>query len=306
MRLLPTKPLGRLVCGALALPAMMLSSTAAHAASYPCFDDAAMQSARIHDLRMNLMVNSLKCRSIAPQTLSTYGRLLNSRADEFAAHGSAVKASFVQRYGARQGAATFDDYETRLSNFHSGTKATRGSCEDTAAAIRLASRANNDELATLSRLVTNRGIRACAVSPSAQSVGLQAPATYPIAAPAPVTVRGPRMDASWPPQDTAAPRVETANVLPAGAPAGVPIDAPRGSGMAPRMVDGVETYGPGQGPDTRPEPVEQLDPATSVAAAPTPAASAEEREAALAQAISALDAAAAALRGMQQTGGGSQ
>ncbi|MEO0463733.1 MAG: hypothetical protein AAF127_11425 [Pseudomonadota bacterium] len=300
MRLLPTKPLGRLACGALALPAMILSSTAAQAASYPCFEDAAMQSARIHDLRMNLMVNSLKCRSIAPQTLSTYGRLLNSRADEFAAHGRAVKASFVERYGPRQGAVTFDDYETRLSNYHSGTQASRGSCEDTAAAIRLASRADHSELATLSRLVTNRGIRACAVEQESQTVALQAPATYPVVAPTTTTVQGPRMTADWPEAPAPAPRVEAADMLPAGAPAGVPV----GSAPAPRMIDGVETYGPGQGPDTAPEPLEQLDPAPSVAAAPP--ASTEDREAALAQAIAALDAAATALRGMQEGAGGTK
>jgi hypothetical protein len=275
VRLLPTKPLGRLACGALALPAMILSSTAAHAADYPCFDEGTMQSARIHDLRINLMVNALKCRTIAPQTLSTYGRMLNSRADEFASHGRAVKASLVERYGQRQGGLLFDDYETRLGNFHSGTQASRGACEDTAAAIRLADRADHEELATLSRLVTNRGIRACAVGTDQPRIALQEPVSVPVEAPLSAPVRTERLGARW----------QQPAVLPARA----------------EIVDGVETYAPGQGPNTRPAPLEQADPIASIAETP-----AGNRDAALAQAITALDAAAAALRGIQQGDSGSR
>ena len=158
MRLLPTNTLAGAVCAAL-----VATAAPAHASAFPCFDDAAMQSARIHDLKVNLMVNALKCREVDPMTLRSYGQLLEKRSNEFAGHGLRVKKSLEQRFGARQGTAMFDDYETRIGNYHSGTRPSMEKCDDTAAFIRLANRANSAELETLSRLVTNRGIRACPV-----------------------------------------------------------------------------------------------------------------------------------------------
>lgn len=270
MRLLPTKPLGGALCAAFAAN-FVLASAPAHAQSFPCFEPDTMASARIHDLRVHLMVNALKCREVAPMTLRNYGQLLNSRSTEFARHGRTVKASLETRYGSRQGTQMFDEYETQLGNYHSGVKPSRQQCEDTAAFIRLAHRAGDQELETLSQLVTNRGIRACAVPQERVA----------IAPPAPMPAPARAMDARW-----------TEPVAPAPAPR----VAPR---PAPRMVDGIETYAPGMGPNTAPEPLERVAPPAPVTVAEA-APAAPSRDDQLAQAISALDAAAAALRGMQE------
>lgn len=261
MRLKPTKPLAGLVCASL-MAAATLAHSPGHAANYPCFGDDAMQSARIHDLKVNLMVNALKCRKVNPMTLRSFGQLLERRSGEFASHEMAVKRSLEIRFGQRQAIAMFDDYETRIGNYHSGVQPSLAQCEDTAAFIRLAGRADSGELETLSRLVTNRGIRSCPVERAASPPPLQRFEREPF-----------------------------------------------------EMVDGIPTYStPGTGPSSDPEPLERVaipeaaapvisEPAPRIAAAAPAGPGGEpgtaDRETRLAEAITALDAAAAALRGMQ-------
>ncbi len=279
MRLIPTNPLAGLV-GASLIAAATFAHPPAHASGFPCFDDAAMQSARIHDLKVSLMVNALKCREVNPMTLRGFGQLLDQRSGEFAGHEIAVKRSLEGRFGPSQAAAMFDDYETRIGNYHAGVSPSREVCEDTAAVIRLASRASSAELETLAQLVTNRGIRACPVERPVE-----------LAATPAITVRE--------------------------APRPAPRPVPRPAMTQPsEIVDGIPTYStPGTGPTSAPVPLERV--AVPEAAAPvveqSPVRTAQvesvaeavsepgaaERETQLAQAITALDAAAAALRGMQ-------
>lgn len=253
MRLLPTRPPARTLSGlvgASLVVAAAIAPSPGHASSFPCFDSEAMQSARIHDLKVNLMVNALKCREANAATLRQFGQLLERRSGEFAGHELAVQRSLEDRFGSYEARALFDDYETRVGNYHSGSQPSIEQCEDTAAFIRLAGRADTAELETLSRLVTSRGIASCPLE----------------RAPAPgLAMR----------------------------------DPPRPEAMepTPEMVDGIPTYStPGTGPVSTPEPLERVavnpgsDPADETG---------DERKTRLAEAISALDAAAAALRGMQ-------
>ncbi|MGB7369778.1 hypothetical protein, partial [Erythrobacter sp.] len=140
---------------------MATSAVSASASSYPCFDEDAVQSARIHDLRVMLMVNALKCRQLSPTTLRSYGQLVEDRYDEFAEHAQFVQTSMIDRHGPRVGRSAFDSYETRIGNYHSDVRASVELCNDTAAFIDLASRANHAELETLSKLMTNRSIEVC-------------------------------------------------------------------------------------------------------------------------------------------------
>ncbi|MEM6909896.1 MAG: hypothetical protein AAF494_14585 [Pseudomonadota bacterium] len=230
-----------------------------------------MQSARIHDLRIMLMVNALKCRTSAPATLRKYGQLLNQRSEELTYHGRQVKSALVDRYGPRQGQLAFDRYETRISNYHSNIKPSREQCEDVMAFMKLAGRANYAELETLSKLVTNRAIETCLV-PEGQS------------------------------------GFTTAAIAPAPAQSATSVIVRRAANVQePEIVDGIPTFSAADAaPASAPEPLETVavpEPAPAIAVAdpvpePEPAGSSEDDK--LGQAINALDAAAAALRDLRQ------
>lgn len=176
----------------------------ANAANFPCFEEASMQSARIHDLRIMLMVNALKCRSSSPATLRKYGQLLDTRGDELTYHGEQVMAHMIGQYGERQGQVAFDRYETQMSNFHSNIQPSREQCEDVNSFIKLTGRADYDEMETISKLVTNRAINTCIVPEGniAYANGQPSPAS---SAQAPEIVDG-------------IPTYSAANAMPASAP----------------------------------------------------------------------------------------
>lgn len=226
-----------------------------------------MQSARIHDLKVMLMVNALKCRQMLPRAFTAYGRLLDDRWEEFGFHSDRVRGTLLDRYGVRQGESAFDDYETRLGNYHSSVVASVGQCRDIEAFIRLAERANHGELEALSKLVTNRSIESCRS------------ARY---TPAPA-------ETAFAPQANEAFAERTVMVD------GIPTYTTPGTGpdTRPEPLEVVELPGPG-------EPVfAQAEAARTDAANPSPAAAQAEQ---LSQAIAALDAAASALRAMQVGG----
>lgn len=251
MNLLPT----RMGAGVAAV-ALITTAVPAHATNLPCFDETEMQSARIHDLRVMLMVNALKCRQMSPSTLRQYGQFLDQRSDELSVHGRNVERSLVARYGESEGRLAFNDYETRIGNYHSGTRPTRELCQDVNAFLKMAGRANHAELETLSKLATNRSISTCRVPEDATFV-----ATDP------------------------EPAVE-----PAAAVSVEPLEAPE-------LVDGIPTFtNAAEAPASEPEPLETV----ALSEPETPAAAPESKPDRLAQAISALDAAAAALRDMQE------
>ncbi|MDJ0642742.1 MAG: hypothetical protein QNJ15_07985 [Erythrobacter sp.] len=258
MNLLPTR-----VGAGVAAVALIATAIPAHASNFPCFEETEMQSARIHDLRVMLMVNALKCRQLSPATLRQYGQFLDQRSDELKVHGENVQRSMVARYGQQQGKLAFNDYETRIGNYHSGTRPTRELCQDVNTFLKMASRANHAELETLSKLATNRSISTCRV-----------PAAANFAAPA--------VEAPLAPDTDPAGSLDAPSVAPA---------------EAPKVVDGIPTYtDAAAAPSSEPEPLETV----ALSEPETPASEPEPDK--LTQAISALDAAAAALRDMQVEG----
>ncbi len=258
MNLLPTR-----MGAGVAAAALMASAIPAHASSLPCFEKSDMQSARIHDLRVMLMVNALKCREMSPATLRQYGQFLDQRSDELSVHGEAVERSLIARYGPQEGRLAFSDYETRIGNYHAGVQPTRELCRDTDTFMKLAGRANHAELETLSKLATNRAISTCRVPRDADF-------TTQVA------------EGSIPTEPDAVELVADSST-----------DVPE----APQMVDGIPTYtDPATAPTSEPELLE------TVALVEPKAPTAQPEPDKLSQAISALDAAAAALRDMQTEG----
>ena len=249
----------------LGLSAILIASTATltKAADFPCFEDAAIQSARIHDLRTMLMVNALKCRTRNPDTLRSYGNLLDQRGGELADHSKLVLLNLQQRYGEAQGLAAYHRYETAIANYHSLPAPSQAQCDEIGTYIALATRADHGEWETLSRLVTSRSIDVC-LTPAAG-------AAAPLARGSVAGAMGAAMGA---PTRGAAPETE------------VP------------LVDGIPTYSvPGTGPETAPEPLERV---ALPAAGSAPASAAPSAEKKLDQAILALSAAVAALSELRQ------
>jgi len=268
-------PSSRFTAG-LAAAALAATAAPAHAYNFPCFEDDLVESARIHDLRVMLMVSALKCRFDNPRTLREYTGLLDQREDEFSHHGQRVREDFIDRLGTGRGNAEFQSYNTVLSNYHSQIQPTRELCADANAFMRLAKRADDTELATLSKLATNRTVRTCAVPMQRAGARFVPPA-----------------EASDPFAGVPAPRWEQPT-----------------RERAPEMVDGVPTYtAPGSLPETQPEPLETVD--VPAQAERAPIASAEEAadqaaaaaasgdDAKIDEAIAALSAAAEALRDLK-------
>ena len=153
-----------LVLGLTSAAVLATSPTSASAANFPCFNDDALPSARIHDLRIMMMVGALKCRDIAPAALRSYGTFVTQRDAELTRHADSVKAGMVAQYGPRVGKLAFDDYETTLSNHYSRTRPTARNCEELGTFARMASMADGEELETLARLATRRDMTVCDIS----------------------------------------------------------------------------------------------------------------------------------------------
>ncbi len=167
-----TKMLGALA--ALGACAGMATSAAANP-YFPCVEDTDISSAQIHEMRVMMMVNALKCRDILPATMRSYGQLVSQRDGEFRQHANRVEGRLVARYGPHSGRLAFNDYETLLGNYHSNGRHTLESCGDMGAFVRLIQRAGSDDLHTLSNLVPRSAIRAC---PASDYTGAEETAAY--------------------------------------------------------------------------------------------------------------------------------
>ena len=146
--------------GACAAVAVSASSVPASASSFPCFYEQELQSARIHDLSVMLMVGALNCRDMDPYALRAYGDFVEARTD-LNVHGDNLLNRMIAEYGEREGRASFRAYETRLSNYHSNVRQTPRSCDRLVTYSRMAETADHEELATLSKLATNRALDIC-------------------------------------------------------------------------------------------------------------------------------------------------
>jgi len=249
--------------------AALLASLAnpALAAELHCFKQNAMQSARIHDLQVMLMVNALKCRERRPETLRRYGNLLEQRGAELGDHARKVEATLSEKFGSANGPVAFHRYETAIANYHSYPAPSQEQCEVIATYIDLATRADHAELETLSKLATSRSIDVCLTPVS----GVGADETTQ---PAPLAQRA------------GLTRIAAADPV-------------------PQIIDGIPTYTvPGTGPNTAPEPLEKVAIAASGPAeavvVPAPPSETSPAQDKLDQAILALSAAVTALSELRQ------
>lgn len=151
------------VLGALASFGACVGLTAAASANayFPCYTEGEIGSAQVHEMRIALMVDALKCRNIVPSTMQSYGELMAMRDGDFRQHAGRVEGRLVAQYGARQGRIAFADYETMLGNHHSRGRYTVQTCRNLDAFLKLVERAATTDLQALSEVMPNSVIRAC-------------------------------------------------------------------------------------------------------------------------------------------------
>lgn len=151
------------VLGALAsLGACVGMASAASANPYfPCYTEGEIGSAQVHEMRIALMVDALKCRNVVPSTMTSYGQLMAQRDGDFRLHAGKVEGQLVAQHGPRQGRIAFADYETMLGNYHSKGRYTVQTCRNLDAFLRLLERAANTDLQSLSEVMPRSAIRAC-------------------------------------------------------------------------------------------------------------------------------------------------
>lgn len=235
---------------------------------FPCYTEDEIGSAQVHEMRIALMVDALKCRAVVPATMVSYGRLMDARDGDFRLHASNVERQLVAQHGPRAGRVAFADYETMLGNYHSKGRYTVETCRNLDGFLRLVERAANTDLRALSEVLPRSAVRACPMT--------HAVVTEEVAmAEAPVRIhRGSDMVTAPAPAE---PAVATAQEVEEDL-----------TPLAERIAPVTE--------------LAKVDPSAASATpapapAPAPAANREER---LGAAIKALDAAAAALRELQQ------
>lgn len=141
-----------------------ISSPAAANPYFPCFEKRDISSAQIHEMRVMMLVNALKCRDVLPATMHSYRQLMNQRDGELRHHADKVEGQLVAQYGPRSGRIAFADYETLLGNYHSNDRLTYDNCGEMGALMRMVQRAGTDQLHTLSDLMPRTAIRACPAS----------------------------------------------------------------------------------------------------------------------------------------------
>lgn len=167
------------VLGALAsLGASAGMATAASANAYfPCYAEAEIGSAQVHEMRIALMVDALKCRNIVPTTMNSYGQLMASRDGDFRHHAGQVERQLVAQHGPRAGRIAFADYETMLGNYHSKGRYTVQTCRNLDAFLRLAERTAHTDLRALTDVMPRSAIRACPATSyeAAEDVALAEP-----------------------------------------------------------------------------------------------------------------------------------
>jgi hypothetical protein len=153
-----TKALGALA----SLGACVGMPAAASANSFfPCYTEAEIGSAQVHEMRIALMVDALKCRDLVPAAMVSYGHLMAARDGDFRLHAGRVEGQLVERYGPRAGRIAFADYETMLGNHHSKGRYTVQTCRNLDGFLKLVERAANTDLRALSEVIPRSAIRAC-------------------------------------------------------------------------------------------------------------------------------------------------
>ncbi len=138
-----------------------MSASASANTFFPCYTESEIGSAQIHEMRIALMVDALKCRDVVPASARSFEQLMVQRDGDFQQHAGKLEAQLVERYGARQGRIAFADYETMLGNFHAKGRYTVQTCRNLDAFMRLAERAANTDLRALSEVMPRSAIRAC-------------------------------------------------------------------------------------------------------------------------------------------------
>lgn len=151
------------VLGALAsLGACVGMTTAASANPYfPCYTEGEIGSAQVHEMRIALMVDALKCRMVVPSTMLSYGQLMTERDGDFRHHAGRVEGQLVAQHGPRAGRIAFADYETMLGNYHSKGRYTVQTCRNLDAFLKLVERTANTDLRALTEVMPRSAIRAC-------------------------------------------------------------------------------------------------------------------------------------------------
>lgn len=166
------------VLGALASLGACVGMAGASANPYfPCYTEGEIGSARVHEMRIALMVDALKCRNVVPAAMLSYGSLMERRDGDFRHHASQVERQLVLQHGARAGRVAFADYETMLGNYHSRGRYTVETCRNLDGFLRLVERAANTDLQALSEVLPRTAVRACPAASyrAVEEVGVSAP-----------------------------------------------------------------------------------------------------------------------------------
>jgi hypothetical protein len=151
------------VLGALASIGASVGMTAAASANayFPCYTENEIGSAQVHEMRIALMVDALKCRNVLPATMLSYSRLMERRDGDFSHHAGQVERQLVMQHGPRAGRVAFADYETMLGNYHSKGRYSVDTCRNLDGFLRLVERAANTDLQALSEVLPRSAVRAC-------------------------------------------------------------------------------------------------------------------------------------------------
>lgn len=167
----------------------LFSGQAIAAGDAQCWQPYEVEAAKVRDLHVMLMLGTLKCQSANPQIASKYDAFIQKKSGQLNSYNSILKARFMRTNGIADGQRFYEEFNTRLGNWQSGSAQPGNVCEITDTLLTLATNADRDELPMLAQSFSESRLGidddcSQAATPAAGTVASADPMVSEAAAPA--------------------------------------------------------------------------------------------------------------------------
>ncbi|HEX7875426.1 MAG TPA: hypothetical protein VF489_02460 [Sphingobium sp.] len=129
----------------------LFSGQAIAAGGAQCWQPYEVEAAKVRDLHVMLMLGTLKCQSANPDIASKYDAFIQKKNDQLNSYNNILKARFMRTNGIADGQHFYEEFNTKLGNWRSGSAQPGNVCEITDTLLTLATNADRDELPLLAQ-----------------------------------------------------------------------------------------------------------------------------------------------------------
>ena len=183
----------------------LFSRPAVAAGDAQCWHPYEVEAAKVRDLHIMLMLGALKCKSTSPATYEKYSSFLDKKGSLLTSYNNVLKTRFMRANGISEGERTYQEFNTRLGNSHSGITPTRSYCQTTDTLLMLAIDAPDQHLPQLAQSFSESPLGIDTVCEAAAT-----PVVAGTSSPEPAPVGLAKTDSPTDPQQSAAAALEAA------------------------------------------------------------------------------------------------